>query len=204
LQVPQAALAAIAALAVQLALPAASIAAPQAATVIASSTRPMRPIPMRAFVTQLERADGEPRLAHSLIDSNRWRLPLEEGDLQRFVDADDVNLDDIVVGGFLSKLPGVDDSSVDQPLMQLPFGANDGEVLDRFSLAGAEGLPEIGLDEDDIGPGDVVMVLGGLFAIGALIFRLRKGGIKLKTSSKQARRGRRKIEVMSDSDFYPI
>ena len=191
--------AALAALAVQLAVPAASIAAPQAATVIASSTRPMRP-----FVTQLERADGEARLAHSLIDSNRRRLPLEEDDAPRFVDADDVNLDDIIVGGFLSRLPGVDDVSAGEALMGLPFGVNDGEELNRFSLAGAEGLPEIGLDEDDIGPGDVVMVLGGLFAIGALIFRLRKGGIKLKTSSKQARRGRRKIEVMSDSDFYPI
>lgn len=191
--------AALAALAVQLAVPAASIAAPQAATVIASSTRPMGP-----FVTQLERADGETRLAHSLIDSNRRRLPLEEDETPRFVDADDINLDDIVVGGFLSKLPALDDSLGDEPLMTLPFGVTDGEVLDRFSLAGAEGLPEIGMDEDDIGPGDVVMVLGGLFAIGALVIRLRRGGIRLKTSSKQAGRGRRKIEVMSDSDFYPI
>jgi len=159
---------------------------------------------MRPFVTQLEHADGEARLAHSLIDSNRRRLPLEEDDPQRFVDADDVNLDDIIVGGFLSNLRGADDSTDGAPLMPLPFGVSDGDELDRFSLAGAEGLPEIGLDEDDIGPGDVVMVLGGLFAIGALIIRLRKGGIKLKTSFKQARRGRRKIEVMSDSDFYPI
>lgn len=194
--------AALAALAIQLAVPAASIAAPQAATVVASSTRPMRP--MRAFITQLERADGEVRLAHSLIDSNRRRLPLEEDDPPRFLDADDINLDDIVVGGFLSKLPALDEGIEDEPLMELPLGVTDGEVLDRFSLAGAEGLPEIGLDEDDIGPGDVVMVLGGLFAIGALILRLRRGGMKLKTSSKQAGRGRRKIEVMSDSDFYPI
>ena len=86
----------------------------------------------------------------------------------------------------------------------MPFGVSDGDVLDRFSLAGAESLPEIGLDEDDIGPGDVVMVLGGLFAIGALVVRLRKGGIRLKTSSKQRGRAKRKIEVMSDSDFYPI
>jgi hypothetical protein len=202
LQVPQAALAALAALALQLAVPAACIAAPQAATVIASSTRPMRPI--HPFVTQLERVEGETRLAHSLIDSNRRRLPLEEDDPPRFLDADDINLDDIVVGGFLSKLPALDDSLGDEPLMTLPFGVTDGEVLDRFSLAGAEGLPEIGMDEDDIGPGDVVMVLGGLFAIGALVIRLRRGGIRLKTSSKQAGRGRRKIEVMSDSDFYPI
>jgi hypothetical protein len=196
----QAIKAALAALAIHLAVPAASFAAPQAATVIASSTRPMR-----TFVTQLERADdGETRLSHSLIDSNRRRLPLEEDDPPRFVDADDVNLDDIIVGGFLSKLPRTDDNTTGESLMTLPFGVNDGDALDRFSLAGAEGLPEIGLDEDDIGPGDVVMVLGGLFAIGALIVRLRKGGIKLKTSSKQGRRGWRKIEVMSDSDFYPI
>jgi hypothetical protein len=191
--------AALAVLAVHLAVPAPSFAAPQAATVIASSTRPMRP-----FVTQLERADGETRLAHSLMDSNRRRLPLEEDDTPRFVDADDVNLDDIIVGGFLSRLPESRDDSAGESLMTLPFGVSDGDVLDRFSLAGAEGLPEIGLDEDDIGPGDVVMVLGGLFAIGALILRLRKGGMKLKTSSRRGERGRRKIEVMSDSDFYPI
>jgi hypothetical protein len=191
--------AALAVLAVHMAVPAPSIAAPQAATVIASSTRPMRP-----FVTQLERVDGEVRLAHSLIESNLRRLPLEEDDAPRFIDLEDVNLDDIIVGGFLSSLPGTADTAAGATLMKLPFGVSDGDELDRFSLAGAEGLPDIGLDEDDIGPGDVVMVLGGLFAIGALIIRLRKGGMKLKPSSRQGKQGRRKIELMSDSDFYPI
>lgn len=186
--------AALAALAIHAGVVLPSFAAPRAAVLGSASPR--------IVVTQLEPPRGDADLpSRSLIESNRGRLPMEDTDAPRFVPDDDANLDELILGGLLSRVRGLDDNPANQPLTPLPFGATDGEELDRFSLAGAESLPEIGIDEDDIGPGDVVLVLGGMFAIGALIFRLHKGGTKVKPLFK---RRHKKTEIMSDSDFYPI
>lgn len=156
----------------------------------------------RAMTWQLEPPrEGSPPASHSILDSNRARLPLEEeGPLARFIAEDTFNLDEAIPGGVLSSVHSPDDSAAHRTLMPLPFGVAESDETSRFSLAGAD-LPEIGIDEDDIGPGDVVMVIGGMCAIGALIYRLHKGGHKLKPLSK---RKKQKIEIMSDSDFYPI
>jgi hypothetical protein len=143
--------------------------------------------------------EGAPPASHSILDSNRAQLPLEEDQLARFAGEDGVSLDEAILGGVLSSVHP-EDSAAHRTLMPLAFGVIEGEETSRFSMAGAD-LPEIGIDEDDIGPGDVVMVIGGMCAIGALIYRLHKGGHKLKPLSK---RRDKKIEIMSDSDFYPI
>jgi hypothetical protein len=155
----------------------------------------------RAMTWQLEAPrEGAPPATHSILESNRARLPLEEGPLARFTGEDTFNLDEAIPGGVLSSVRPPEDSPAHRTLMPLAFGVVEGDEESRFSMAGAD-LPEIGLDEDDIGPGDVVMVIGGMCAIGALIYRLHKGGHKLKPLSK---RKKQKIEIMSDSDFYPI
>lgn len=144
--------------------------------------------------------EGSPPASHSILDSNRARLPLEEGEPGRFVGEDDASLDEAILGGLLSSVHLPEDNPTHRALMPLPFGVVEAEEPSRFSLAGAE-LPEIGLDEDDIGPGDVVMVIGGICAISALVYRLHKGGHKLKPLST---RKKKKIDIMSDNDFYPI
>jgi hypothetical protein len=160
--------------------------------------------PMTAIHFQFAAADHD-GASQSLIDSNRSALPLEAWEPKRFLDVEEANFDEAIPGNVLGHFSGLDELPENQPMMNAPINAATEEELDRFSLAGAGSLPEIGIDEDDIEPGDVVLVVGGMGAIGALIFRLRKGAKLPKFPKMTWRSGRKKRPtMMSDSDFYPI
>lgn len=171
------------------------------------------------IVTQIHFAaahhDGR---VESLIDSNRSQLPLEAEHAGRFLETDAAHFDETIKGGMLSRHLGLDGQPEHLPMMQAPIFATTDEELDRFTLAGAGSLPEIGIDEEEVEPGDVMLAIGGMCAIAALIFRVHKGArlpklaplprrsqwLKWSAWSAWSKHTKKRSTLMSDSDFYPI